>query len=205
MKKKERLSEFNQKNIIDAAKKLFIANGIFHTSMDEISREAEYSKSTIYVYFKSKEEIYNYIILEHFELLKNAVCDALRDSPGFPEGFFAVCHALADGYENYPLFFESILSEIKFPENESQTVLIKIHKVGEEINSVIENYLQRCVDEKKITLDVSPLQATMTLWASITGLISFAHKKEIYIKNSTGASKKIFIENGFRALLKTIT
>jgi len=204
MSKKERLSAFNRTNIISAAKRLFLEKGIAQTTMDDIAKEADYSKSTVYAYFKSKEEIYSFIILEHFEILKDGICEALRGEPGFPDGYFAICDALMENYKASPLFFESILSEIKIPDAESETVLIQIYKVGDEINSIIENYLNHCVGNKYINLDMPSLQTTLILWAGITGIIMFAHKKEAYISMATDKEKEIFMQDGFRLLLKSI-
>jgi len=204
MSKKERLSAFNRDNILSASKRLFLEKGIARTTLDDISKEADYSKSTVYVYFKSKDEIYNHIILEHFEILKVAISEALRNAPGFPDGYFAVCDALTEGYKAYPLFFESILGEIKIPDDESGTVLVQIYKVGEEINKIIENYLINCVAAKHISLDMPPLQAAFILWASITGIITIAHKKEAYINKALGAAKENFMQDGFSLILKSI-
>lgn len=67
MNKKERLYEFNRKHILSAAKELFLEKGAAQTTMDEIAKKADFSKSTIYVYFKSEEEIFDYIVLgQHF-------------------------------------------------------------------------------------------------------------------------------------------
>ncbi|MDR2547455.1 MAG: TetR/AcrR family transcriptional regulator [Lachnospiraceae bacterium] len=204
MSKKERLSAFNRSNILSAAKQLFFEKGIAQTTMDDISKEADYSKSTVYAYFKSKEEIYNHIILENFEILKNDICEVLRSKPGFPDGYFAICNALMENYSASPLFFESILSGIKIPDDESETVLVQIYEVGDEINGVIEHYLNYCVENKYINLDMPPLQATLTLWAGITGIIMFAHNKNAYIGMATGTTKECFMQNGFRLLLKSI-
>ena len=63
MTKKEKLIRFNKENILETAEMLFSNKGIEKTTMDEIAKRADCSKSTIYVYFDSKEEIYNHIIL----------------------------------------------------------------------------------------------------------------------------------------------
>ena len=54
-----------------------LEKGIALTTMDDISKEAGYSKSTVYVYFKSKDEIYNVGV----------------EINGFIEDFLAVCVA----------------------------------------------------------------------------------------------------------------
>ena len=44
--------------ILDAAEALFIRQGYVKTSMDEVAREAGVAKGTLYLYFKSKEELF---------------------------------------------------------------------------------------------------------------------------------------------------
>ena len=62
LEKKEKLAQFHRQNIMETAENLFAEKRIAQTTMDDIAKNADYSKSTIYVYFKSKEEIiYNEI------------------------------------------------------------------------------------------------------------------------------------------------
>lgn len=43
---------------MDAAKKIFSSKGFSATTMEDIAREVELSPSTLYLYFKNKEELY---------------------------------------------------------------------------------------------------------------------------------------------------
>jgi len=60
-RKKERLARRNQ--ILKAARKLFFDKGFKSITIDHIARKAELSKGAVYLYFKSKEEIYIQILL----------------------------------------------------------------------------------------------------------------------------------------------
>ena len=55
---REQKKQQTRKAIIDAAVKLFTEKGFEQTSMDELGRAAGVGKSTIYGYFKAKEEIF---------------------------------------------------------------------------------------------------------------------------------------------------
>jgi AcrR family transcriptional regulator len=46
-----------QQVIVDAARRLFACNGIEQTSMDDIAAAANYTRRTLYAYFKSRDEI----------------------------------------------------------------------------------------------------------------------------------------------------
>lgn len=208
MSRKERLSEFNRNNILIAAKQLFLEKGIVHTTMDDIARTADYSKSTVYAYFESKEEIFNYIILEYFGILKSAVSQALQDEPEFSEGYFAVCNALKETNEAYPLFLESVLGEIETPNGSANpdSVLAKIISAGDEVTIIIAEYLATCMEKKQISLDISPEKATFVLWAGVTGIITMANNKEVCMNRmfDNNYTKDDFMQDGFRMLLKSL-
>ncbi|EPC90439.1 TetR/AcrR family transcriptional regulator [Lacticaseibacillus paracasei subsp. paracasei Lpp49] len=53
--------------IIEAAKKLFEEKGVDETSIRDIAQKAGYSHTTIYLYFKSKQELFNLIAKEPLE------------------------------------------------------------------------------------------------------------------------------------------
>lgn len=53
-----------RRQIIDGACRVFLELGFDAASMGEIAREARVSKGTLYVYFKSKEELFEAIVAE---------------------------------------------------------------------------------------------------------------------------------------------
>jgi AcrR family transcriptional regulator len=222
--KKEKLKEFHQNRIIESAKILFADKGVNNASMDDIASHADYSKTTLYAYFKSKDEIIDRVILEHITFLKTAVETALNANPDFPGGYFAVCNELVYFYEKYPVYFELFQGEIKIPDDDNaeqgreeihfsdfspdarhnDSVIACIFEIGEKINATIEAYIKTHTKTREISLDISPLQAAFTLWSGLSGIITAANKKELYIKKSMGISKKEFMQNGFELLLKSI-
>ena len=57
VERKEREREEMRKLILDAAQKLFLANGYEKVSIRNIADEIEYSPATIYLYYKDKNEL----------------------------------------------------------------------------------------------------------------------------------------------------
>jgi len=51
-----------RRQIVDGARRAFLAQGFDAASMNEIAREAGVSKGTLYVYFKSNEELFEAIV-----------------------------------------------------------------------------------------------------------------------------------------------
>jgi AcrR family transcriptional regulator len=52
------LTEFRRGEILDAALELFGKKGFAQTRMDDIAKSADLAKGTLYLYFSSKDEIY---------------------------------------------------------------------------------------------------------------------------------------------------
>lgn len=204
--KKELLIKFNKDNIIRAAKELFSKQGIERTTMDEIAKKADYSKSTIYVYFKSKDEIYNHILYENMCYLKKIIEESISEAEGFEKNFYAICSSLVEFQAQYPAYFESLTGKIEVSNEamEKIPVLNDIYITGEEINKIIINVLKRGIEEKYVQEDIELIPTVFTLWSSICGIILMSYKKEEYIVNWMKKSRKEFLDYSFRMLYKSI-
>ncbi len=204
--KRDRLTAFNRGNILEAAKALFEENGVAQTTMDDIAKRAEYSKSTIYVYFKSKDEIYFYIVRESMELLRDRFRSALDAHEDVETAFYAVCGELAGFQREYPLYFDSIQGEIGVGEAdfEQYPVLRDIYVVGEEINEAISALLRRGVEARIFRGDINPVPTIFMLWASLCGIIKMAQQKEMYLYSKQGITREEFLHDSFVMLLRAI-
>lgn len=105
--RKEREKQARRQLIFDKAKKLFLKKGYADTSMDEIAELCELSKGTLYLYFKSKEElavsVVNYIISG----LKSVLEDAVNKASSGMEALQAVLR-------EYRAFFKEHVNEFLF-------------------------------------------------------------------------------------------
>ena len=72
-RKKEK--EQRKTAILKASQQLFFKKGYQSVSVESIARKAQISKGTVYLYFKSKEEIYAQILLNDIERFNEEVSD----------------------------------------------------------------------------------------------------------------------------------
>ncbi len=68
--KKAAVAKYHRKTLLVAADRLLVEHGYDGMNMNMLSKEAGYSKATVYVYFKSKDEIVSLLSLERLELLE---------------------------------------------------------------------------------------------------------------------------------------
>lgn len=201
-KKKEVLIQFNKSYILEASKQLFLKKGIEKTTVDDIAKLADCSKSTIYVYFKSKDEIFNHIVCEYMILLKNSIQDSIEHTADFESCYFSICVKLTEFQQQYPMYFESILAEISVnPEDFAEhPILEEIHHTGDEINKMLEEFLRKAMIAEKIRADLDPLQTVFTLWGSICGVILLADKKKKYFESDLKLEQQRFLDYSFQLI-----
>jgi TetR/AcrR family transcriptional regulator len=70
--KKEVVSEFRRAGILKAARKVFARHGFDGATMDDVAEASSIAKGTLYLYFKSKRQIYLGVLKEDLQLLREA-------------------------------------------------------------------------------------------------------------------------------------
>ncbi|WP_105619030.1 TetR/AcrR family transcriptional regulator [Vallitalea okinawensis] len=82
--KRQREQLERQDTIIEKAEYLFCKHGFENVSMDDLAREVELTKRTIYRYFASKEDLYFAIALRGYHRLYDMIIDnSLKGNTGF--------------------------------------------------------------------------------------------------------------------------
>lgn len=123
-----------QKQIIEAARKLFYKYGFKRVSVDEIAKEAKITKRTLYKYFKSKEEILEYFINEELEKMESMIKDIEAQNLEFLDSIHQALYKLLK-YKKEHVFLNRIIEEIDVFNN---PILIKDLKI---IDKKIQNYI----------------------------------------------------------------
>ena len=76
--KKELVSEFRRTAILKAGRKVFARHGYDGTTMDAIADSCSIAKGTLYLYFKSKKQIYLGVLKEDIQSLREATGNAMQ-------------------------------------------------------------------------------------------------------------------------------
>ena len=74
----ESLDNAKRRQIMEGAREVFLAQGFDAASMGEIARKAGVSKGTLYVYFDSKEQLFEVIVHEACEAQAKACFRSTR-------------------------------------------------------------------------------------------------------------------------------
>jgi AcrR family transcriptional regulator len=83
--RKEVLSEWRHQEVLEAARCIFARLGYAATNVEEIAKEAGMAKGTVYLYFKSKEEVFAALLASDLEGLTNKMIENMTAAKTFEE------------------------------------------------------------------------------------------------------------------------
>lgn len=129
--------------IFDAAIKIFSISGYDGATMDDMAQEAGVAKGTLYYYFKSKEEIFKYIITEGVEVIKEQIAETVEKEEDALSKLKSLCALQLKLVYEKKEFFKVIMSQL-WGQEVRQLELRNV--IGSYINS-IEKYMKQAIDE----------------------------------------------------------
>lgn len=102
LSRKEKEKQLREEDIINAAEKIFAAKGYSCTSMEEIAKEAQFTRKTIYQYFVDKEDLYFAVIIRGFQRLLRYFKEETKNKENGFEKLRSLGNAYYRFYLDYP-------------------------------------------------------------------------------------------------------
>ena len=163
-----------KKLILKSARTLFFKKGFNKVTVDEIAKCSELGKGSIYLYFKSKEEIYAQILLNDIDSFnqqvsvlldkKNTASDLLVEYSCIYVDFF-----LNDG-ELFRILMTYMLQPAKM--NLTENLNSQILTANARSIDVIGRILQWGVTSKEFSTNINLKQNQNAVWGLLNGIIS---------------------------------
>ena len=171
--RRAREKDAKRRAILQAAIRCFGKKGYDSTSLDDIGRQAEVAKGTLYLYFRSKADLFTSLLLEHgFDTFSEALDESLkpsRDARGALRAFARCFHDLClDGKkEIFELFLQLDRGDIS--RDLSDDLRAEARRRLEEILSRVARVIDKGRASKEI---VGPegRRLALVLWALCAGV-----------------------------------
>ena len=100
-----------RKAIIEVASSIFSRFGYKKTSMDDIAREFGMGKSSLYYYFKSKEDIFEAVVVHEADVLKIALMEVLSKTKDPREKLRHYILVRMNSFRKLSNYYNAIFSE----------------------------------------------------------------------------------------------
>ena len=113
------VTEFRCTEILDAARKVFAEKGFSETTMDQVAECAGIAKGTLYLYFRSKRDIYMAALMEGIRSLNNDSRRKVEAAAGVREKLCAFIETRVGYFEQHRDFFliyHSEVGNLRFPQ-----------------------------------------------------------------------------------------
>ena len=176
--RKQRETNLRKQNIIKAAEKLFLANGYEDTTMNQIANESEFSKGTLYNYFKSKDDLYLAIGTKAYEIIIDYTKFFVENKDPGVDQLKAVGYAYYEFTKNYPDYahiFHDISIKLPHVAQKSKDKLTANEKdylnrseaYGEQFRDVIT----KAIKTRSIRSDKDPFMIGFTLFMMTSGIM----------------------------------
>ena len=109
--RKELRKEQNRLEILAAAEHVFARNGFHLTTMDDVAEACGWSKGTLYIHFKNKEDLFFSVISEKLEKFAEALATALARCQNLEQTIAALVDAQFQFFLENKEFFQLALAE----------------------------------------------------------------------------------------------
>lgn len=173
-RRREREKEQRRNAILRAARKEFFEKGFRSVTVDSIARRAELSKGAIYLYFKSKEEIYAQILLRDIDKFHERADTVLDPSKSASDNLRQYAEVYAAFFfsdrELFRIFMNFMIQHN--PVNFTPNINDHIVKSTNQTVIVIEQILQMGVERGEFPKGLDLRICRNALWGLLNGIIA---------------------------------
>ncbi len=174
--RRETKKTLHRNAILAAAEELFSRGGFKGTTMQEISEKAGLSKGAVYLYFKSKDELYLSICIKGIAGFGESL-EAARKNAKDLEGeikavYLAYIRHSLEELDVFRVLRDTFLEQVR--ENLSREII-------EETSGIIKRWLknesllvQEGIDTGVFDADLDPYTFSLMAWRMATGLVELA-------------------------------
>ena len=191
--RKEREKELRLNGILDAAERIFAAKGFDATTMDEIAREAEFTKRTVYGYFPGKAEIFAAVTTRALGILVDMFTDAATFGETGFERVSGIGKAYVTFFETYPDYFR-ILSSKSNCGTAAGKFADEVKNLDEKMFGIITRSFDDGRSDGSIRKDLNPKIAALHVVSVSNGLLEMVSRFGGRIDKDFGISAPDFIK-----------
>jgi AcrR family transcriptional regulator len=201
--RREKERESRRSAILKAARKLFFDRGFKSVTVDNIAAKAEVSKGSVYLYFKSKEEIYTQILINDsiatFEDWKNKF--SAKDMPSAE-----LLLEFADNYIDYFLNENELFRILMTFMLHADDMILTDEQNSQLLQTTNDNIkfvseiLQKGIDSGEFLPIINIWQTQNAIWGLLNGVISLF----LFMGNPAKRAERIHstVKNSLDSIIK---
>lgn len=193
--------ENRKQQILIASEAVMVENGLHGLSIDLIAQYTQLAKGTIYLYFKSKEEILSILTIKARELLLNEFKKISIKETTPIEKLKLIIIENYNFFKKHALYYD-LLSLYEANHNVVETE--EMYKSSDEISKIVADIVMQGQKENTIDITYNPYELTMNLWAMTVGVLQLFKVRGALISEKFNISEQNLLDNYISIFFKGI-
>lgn len=176
--RKEREKENRKTAILQAAEKTFFSNGFDQSTMDQVAKEAELSKGTLYLYFNNKEDLLLEVTVKGLEVLGRMMKDQYKKDRTGLEIAYQMGRTYVQFSKDHQNYYDSLVRfESQMVDKVPEDKLQKIINTNSPL-ALLKEVLEKGKKDGSIRKDISSAELAIILWTQLTGILQFIRSRQ---------------------------
>ncbi len=195
--------EMRRQDILDAAERVIAKEGWEGTDFGKVAKRARLSRSLVYVYFPTREDLFHAVcgrgladLEQRFATVMTTRKKGLEQAMGLGQAYYAFAR-------EQPLYFGLIAQfqgQELVPEGQTENEK-QAHAHGNNCLGTLAQALANGLKDGSIRKAIGdPRPAAVSIWAFTHGLIQIAMRKECMLQQNFQLNTAQMIEHGFKLL-----
>lgn len=203
--RRQREKEQRAQDIVDAAEKIIFSKGYEKATMDEIAEAAELSKGTLYLYYKTKEELYQAIAIRGNIILRKMAQAALHDDMNGLVKIITITQAYFRFYEQHRSYFDA-LHHMDTSEMTPEAIQERHQAFERSENALylLRDVIAQGVEDRSIRSDVDPMKQALLVWGQALGVLQVMISKECMMVDVLNVQRKDLMEAFYTTLQRSL-
>ena len=196
---KEKLleKENRRESILAAAENVMSTHGIHGLSIDLIANETQLAKGTIYLYFKSKEEILSTLSVKSRKLLLKEFQKIQQKKLSNIEQLKELVNTNYAFYKKKPMYYDLIsLYEV----NNTLTETEEMYESGRDISNLIVDIATKAQNEGTLNPAINPLHFSFCIWGMTVGVFQLIKVRGTLMKEKMNISEQDLLNTFLQTL-----
>jgi TetR/AcrR family transcriptional regulator len=184
--RKEREKQQRRLEIISAAESVFFSKGFESSTMDDIAKCVELSKGTLYLYFKSKDELLSAIVQKSISKLHELFLEhAAKEDNGICK-IRAIGEAFIRFYYEFKDYYRIMIYHNSHSSSNLDGCILcaEIDKLKLLNHNFMVDVLEGGIKDGTIRKDIDPNKTSLLLWAESMGVLQLVSMKNNFLEES---------------------
>ena len=155
-----------------AARQLFFERGYSGTTMDQVARQAGFSKRAVYIYFKNKDELFLMVGEEGLVMLREKLEQVDVEGLSVEESIALILDIYLSFAREYPRYFKIIFKEASSDMigNIPEDLRLRLEEHERACLGVVVTVAEKAIKQRMIS-GLDPWEVAASFWGAVTGII----------------------------------